>query len=106
MAAHYRNRTFRQALPRVTGLLATHSRRMRPTVLREGPWRLYFFSREERRPHVHVQHPDGEAKFWLEPTVARAENAGLSKRQVWAAKAIVERHADEILRIWKACFPG
>jgi len=36
---------------------------MAPTVLREGQFRFFFFSREEPRIHVHVAHPDGEAKF-------------------------------------------
>jgi len=45
---------------------------MSPTILRYGAYRLYFFSREERRIHVHVQHPDGEAKFWLEPRIELA----------------------------------
>jgi Domain of unknown function (DUF4160) len=36
---------------------------------REGIFRFYFSSREEKRAHVHVQHADGEAKFWIEPTV-------------------------------------
>jgi hypothetical protein len=40
---------------------------MTPTVVKEGAFRLFFFSREETRIHVHVNHPDGEAKFWLEP---------------------------------------
>src|SRR2546426_8436204 len=40
-----------------------------PTVLRVRGYRFYFFSREEPRPHVHVQHAGGEAKFWLEPQV-------------------------------------
>jgi hypothetical protein len=34
---------------------------MAPTVLRDGQFRLFFFSREEARIHVHVSHPDGEA---------------------------------------------
>jgi hypothetical protein len=37
------------------------------------PWksstRLFCFSREEPRSHVHVAHPDGEAKFWLTPSL-------------------------------------
>jgi hypothetical protein len=41
---------------------------MSPTVLRDGPFRLFFFSREEARMHVHVAHPEGEAKFWVDPT--------------------------------------
>ena len=27
---------------------------MSPTIFREGPFRFYFFSREETRMHVHV----------------------------------------------------
>lgn len=27
-----------------------------PTVFRSGPYRFYFLSREESRPHVHVQN--------------------------------------------------
>ena len=44
-----------------------------PTVLRIRGFRFYFFSREEPRMHVHVYHANGEAKFWLEPTVEVAE---------------------------------
>jgi hypothetical protein len=51
-----------------------------PTVLRVKGFRLYFFSREERRGHVHVQHADGEAKFWIEPTVELAANFGLKAK--------------------------
>ncbi|MFN2399931.1 MAG: DUF4160 domain-containing protein [Gemmatimonadaceae bacterium] len=43
-----------------------------PTVLRVRGYRLYFFSREEPRAHVHVQHASGEAKFWLDPQVELA----------------------------------
>jgi len=40
---------------------------MSPTILRTGPYRFFFNSREESRMHVHVFMPDGTAKFWLEP---------------------------------------
>ena len=56
--------------------------------LRDGPFRL-FFSREEPRIHVHVAHPDGEAKFWLAPDVHLAVNMGLSASQVRQAQAVV-----------------
>ena len=39
---------------------------------------VFFFSREEPRIHVHVAHPDGEAKFWLTPQVVLANHTGLS----------------------------
>jgi hypothetical protein len=32
-----------------------------PVVVRDGPFRLIFFSREEPRMHGHIAHPDGEA---------------------------------------------
>lgn len=48
------------------------------TVLKEGGFWLFFFSREETRMHVHVNHADGEAKFWLEPAIVLAQNFELS----------------------------
>ena len=73
---------------------------MAPTVLREGSFRLFFFSREEPRIHVHVSHPDGEAKFWLTPTVALATSAGLSEKQLRQAQLVVESHIEEISHAW------
>jgi hypothetical protein len=73
---------------------------MSPTVLRDGPFRLFFFSREERRMHVHVAHPDGEAKFWLSPDIELAVVLGLSPRVVAEADAVVRRHEQEIRDAW------
>lgn len=73
---------------------------MSPTVLRDGPFRLFFFSREEERTHVHVAHPDGEAKFWLEPRVELATQTGLSSAQLRSAQEVVERHIEEIRHAW------
>jgi hypothetical protein len=75
-----------------------------PTVLREGGFRLYFFSREERRMHVHVYHAEGEAKFWLEPRIEVAENYGLSQRRLASALRLVQENDDEIRSAWKAHF--
>jgi hypothetical protein len=47
---------------------------MGPTVFREGAYRFFFFSREEFRPHIHINHPTGEAKFWLDPRIELAVN--------------------------------
>ena len=54
-------------------------------ALRVRGYRFYFFSREESRPHVHVQHATGEAKIWLKPRVGVAQNYGLSARRLAAA---------------------
>ena len=51
---------------------------MSPTVFREGPFRFFFFSREEERVHIHIESAEGEAKYWLEPNVELARNYRLS----------------------------
>jgi hypothetical protein len=55
---------------------------MSPTIFREGGFRFFFFSREERRIHVHVHSGNGEAKFWLEPDVELAQNYGLNNSEL------------------------
>jgi hypothetical protein len=79
---------------------------MSPAVFRWEGYRFFFFSREERRPHVHVYCPDGEAKFWLEPAVELARNHGLSSVQLTALKKVVEERRDDILDAWRRHFPG
>lgn len=56
--------------------------------------------------HVHVSHPDGEAKFWLSPQVALATSTGLSARQLRDAQVVVESHLKEIENAWKHHFGG
>jgi ribosomal protein L16/L10AE len=77
---------------------------MAPTVVRDGPFRLFFFSREEPRMHVHVAHPDGEAKFWLEPSLVLADHIGLSQKELTAAEEVVRRHLQEITNAWNRHF--
>jgi hypothetical protein len=77
---------------------------MSPTIFRIGSLRFYFFSREERRLHVHVQGPRGEAKFWLEPRIELAEKYGLGARMISRALRLIQEHEDEIRAAWKAHF--
>jgi hypothetical protein len=77
---------------------------MAPTIVRDGQFRLFFFSREETRIHEHVAHPDGEAKFWLTPEVDLAVNIGLSAAQVRQAYAVVLKHKEEIEDAWQLHF--
>ena len=79
---------------------------MSPTVLRTRGFRFYFFSREETRAHVHVQHADGEAKFWIDPAVELAANFSLKPKQVAEAQILIEEHLDEIRNAWAKHFPG
>lgn len=77
---------------------------MAPTICRDGEFRLFFFSREETRIHVHVSHPDGEAKFWLTPDIHLAVNIGLSPTKIRQAQAVVTAHLPEIEDAWRRYF--
>lgn len=77
---------------------------MSPTVVKEGAFRLFFFSREELRMHVHVTHTDGEAKYWLEPSIALAQNFGLSAQQLHQAEQLVKTHEHRIRAAWNEYF--
>jgi hypothetical protein len=40
-----------------------------PTVLKVQGYRFFFFSQEGNEPpHIHVEHGDKVAKYWLNPT--------------------------------------
>jgi hypothetical protein len=75
-------------------------------VFRQGGFRFYSFSREEPRPHVHVHHAEGEAKFWLDPTIELATSIGLGRRRIATARRIVPVHEHEIRAAWRAHFGG
>ena len=77
---------------------------MSPTVFREGPFRFFFFSREETRVHVHVESADGEAKFWLDPDLILARNHGLSERDLTRIESIIRDHEKEIQDAWERHF--
>jgi hypothetical protein len=79
---------------------------MSPTVFREAGFRFFFFSREERRMHVHVQSNSGEAKFWMEPDIEIAQNHGLSMKELKEADTLIKEHQDEIRTAWRQHFAG
>jgi hypothetical protein len=77
---------------------------MSPTVFRDGPFRFYFFSREEPRMHIHVDSSEGEAKFWMEPTIELARNHRLSEQDLGRVRKLVEEHEDVIRTTWNKHF--
>jgi len=83
---------------------ATSGAQLSPTVFRDGEFRFFFFSREESRVHIHVGHPDGEAKFWLKPTIELARNIGLSSSKIKDAERLIESRQQEITDAWNNHF--
>ena len=79
---------------------------MSPTVLIYKGYRFFFFSREEKRMHVHVICAEGEAKFWMEPKIELARNHGLSSRQVSVVQSVIKDRKDEITEAWNKHFTG
>ena len=77
---------------------------MNPTVFRYKQYKFLFFSREERRMHVHVWSPDGEAKIWLEPDIEVAVNKGLKQSEVNELLKITKERIDEIKESWRKHF--
>jgi hypothetical protein len=51
--------------------------------------------------HVHIQTPEGVAKFWLEPIVAHADSYRIGQRTLLVLAKLVEEHADEFRKAWK-----
>ena len=75
-----------------------------PTVLRDGPYRFYFFSHEPNEPpHVHVDRERLSAKFWLDP-VALARNLGFSAAELRKIESIVRMHRAKLLEAWFGYF--
>jgi len=71
-----------------------------PTVLRAGPYRFHFYSREPNEPaHIHVERDDIEAKFWLHP-VSLARNFGFSAKELNELARLVELHKHALSQAW------
>ncbi len=78
--------------------------RLTPAVLREGPYRFYFYSHEPNEPpHIHVDRDEQTAKFWLEP-VGLAFNFGFGASELRRIESIVTRHKRELLEAWHDYF--
>ena len=75
-----------------------------PTVLREGPYRFYFYSADYGEPpHVHVERDTNKAKFWLDPVRLR-ESGGFSRGEINRILELVEANASNLLRSWNEFF--
>jgi len=75
-----------------------------PTILRNGPYRFYFWSHELNEPlHIHVDRDRYSAKFWLRP-IALARNLGFKAHELRRIQAIIVNHQTEFLEAWHGHF--
>ena len=77
---------------------------MSPTVLRSGPYRLFFFSNEGTEPpHVHIQRERMLAKFWLAP-VLLARSTGFAPQELRRIERLVVENEQSLLEAWNEYF--
>ena len=75
-----------------------------PTIYREGNFRFFFNSREETRRHIHINSPDGTAKFWLEPFIELADYYGMDERSLGKIEKIVIEKQEAFIHAWDEHF--
>ena len=54
--------------------------------------------------HIHVRSADGEAKFWLTPTINLADSDGFDARTLRELHGIVTANKELIERSWNEHF--
>ena len=75
-----------------------------PTILRPGPYRLFFYSADrDEPPHVHVEREDCEAKFWLGPVRLEASR-GFGRAEIRRIESLVAESEAFLLRVWHDYF--
>lgn len=77
-----------------------------PTVLRSGPYRVYFYSHDLiEPPHVHVDRDDQSAKFWLSP-VSLAQNLGFKSKELRVIERLLVESEEALLAAWREHLAG
>jgi len=77
-----------------------------PTILRQGPFRFFFFAGDRNEPpHVHVEHDTATAKYWLEP-VRLSRSSGFGAHELNQIRKIIEENLEDLRESWHDYFEG
>lgn len=75
-----------------------------PTVLRNGPYRFFFYSGDGDEPqHIHVQRDRAVAKFWLDP-VRLEYSIGFRPVEIRRIQGMIEAHSETLTEAWHEHF--
>jgi hypothetical protein len=75
-----------------------------PTVLREDPYRFFFYAGDrDEPPHIHVEREHFTAKFWLDP-VRLQMSGGFRSSEMNRILRLVEENREQLLRSWDEFF--
>jgi len=75
-----------------------------PTVLRVGPYRLFFYSSDQNEPiHVHVECDNKIAKIWLDP-IRLQHSGGFSRSEINRILSIIIERQLKLMEAWNDYF--
>lgn len=75
-----------------------------PTIARIKGYRFFFFSKEGTEPpHVHVEHAEKYAKFWLEP-VSLVMSVGFNASELTRVRDMIIEKKQEFKERWNEYF--
>ena len=75
-----------------------------PTILKIKGYRFFFFSLEGNEPpHIHIEHGDKIAKFWLEP-INLASSNGFKSYELAKIRLLVIEHKKLFWEKWHEYF--
>jgi hypothetical protein len=75
-----------------------------PTVLNLFGLRFYFYMRDHKPIHIHVENADGEAKFEIEKEIKLMYNHGLKPKDIRLAESILEENKENFINEWNKIF--
>jgi hypothetical protein len=70
-----------------------------PTVLRWGPYRVFFSNERNEPAHVHVRSGGKEVKIWLHDLTV-AVNAGFPAHEIGSIISELRIHRDALVDAW------
>jgi len=75
-----------------------------PTILKNGPYRYFFYSGDRDEPqHVHVERDDKIAKFWIDP-IRMQWSGGFNRKEIRLIHGMIEDHHSKLVEAWDDYF--
>ena len=72
-----------------------------PTILILFGLRFYFYVKDHKPIHIHVESGDGEAKFEIENGIVLVYNYGLKPKDLRLAQSILEENKENFIVEWR-----
>lgn len=75
-----------------------------PTIFNKDGYRFFFYSADGVEPmHVHVEHGEGDAKFWLSP-LQLVYSYRMKAQELKKARILIQENLQLIEEKWNEYF--